>query len=82
MSTADKLKTILSEELGVDEATITLDAHLVNDLGAVSLDIVELIMRCEEEFKIAIDDDAADRMVYVKDLVRYIERRVKAKAAK
>lgn len=72
-----KLRTLISEELGMDEEAITLDAHLVNDLGADSLDQVELIMRCEEDFKVQIDDDAADKMVYVKDIVAYLKRRVK-----
>ena len=71
------LRTIICDELGLDEEAVTLDAHLVNDLGADSLDQVELIMRCEEDFKIQIDDDAADRMVYVKDILNHLKRRVK-----
>ena len=71
------LRTIICDELGLDEEAVTLDAHLVNDLGADSLDQVELIIRCEEDFKIQIDDDAADRMVYVKDILNHLKRRVK-----
>jgi acyl carrier protein len=70
-----KLRTIICDELGLDEEAVTLDAHLVHDLGADSLDQVELIMRCEEDFKIEIDDDVADRMVYVKDILKHLVAR-------
>lgn len=57
MSTAEKVKNIVVEQLGVDEDEVTLDANLLDDLGADSLDSVELVMALEEEFGIEISDD-------------------------
>ena len=71
------LVAMISEELGIDEQAITADAHLVDDLGADSLDRVELIMRCEEDFKIEIDDDKADAMIYVRVFHHLTRRLVK-----
>lgn len=69
----DKVKEIIANELNVDAEKITMDTHLVDDLGADSLDAVELIMALEDEFGLEVDDDAAQSMKYVKDLVKYIE---------
>lgn len=69
----DKVKEIIANELNVDAEKITMDTHLVDDLGADSLDAVELIMALEDEFGLEVDDDAAQSMKYVRDLVKYIE---------
>lgn len=69
----DKVKEIIVNELNVDAEKVTMDTHLVDDLGADSLDAVELIMALEDEFGIEVDDDAAQSMKYVRDLVKYIE---------
>ena len=70
------LREMFSDELGVDESAVTPDAHVVNDLGADSLDFVEIIMRCEEVFKIEIDDDDTERFRYVRDLTTYLDKRL------
>ena len=72
MSTFDKVKEVVIDKLGVDEAAITEEAHFVNDLGADSLDTVELIMEFEEEFGIEIPDDAAETILTVADAVKFI----------
>ena len=64
---------IIAKELNVSLDKITMDKHLVDDLGADSLDAVELIMALEDEFNLEVDDEAAQNMKYVKDLVQYIE---------
>ena len=74
MSTFDKVKEVVIDKLGVDEAAITEEAHFVNDLGADSLDTVELIMEFEEEFGIEIPDDDADKITTVGSAVEYIEK--------
>ena len=61
MSTFDKVKAIVVEQLGVDEAEVTIDSTFIDDLGADSLDIVELIMAFEEEFNVEIPDDVAEK---------------------
>ena len=71
-----KVRSIISDELGKDEDAITADAHFVDDLGADSLDFVELIMRCEDAFKIEIDDDDTERMYHVRDLSKYLAKRL------
>ena len=73
MSTFDKVKAIVVEQLGVDEAEVTIDSTFIDDLGADSLDIVELIMACEEEFNVEIPDDVAEKIKTVKDTVEYID---------
>ena len=67
MNTFDKVKAIVVEQLGVDEAEVTIDSTFIDDLGADSLDIVELIMAFEEEFNVEIPDDVAEKIktVYV-----------------
>lgn len=78
MTTFDKVKAIVVEQLGVDESEVTIDSTFIDDLGADSLDIVELIMAFEEEFNIEIPDDVAEKIKTVKDTVDYIEKEKKA----
>ena len=73
MSTFDKVKAIVVEQLGVDEAEVTIDSTFIDDLGADSLHIVELIMAFEEEFNVEIPDDVAEKIKTVKDTVEYID---------
>ncbi|WP_418961684.1 acyl carrier protein [Veillonella atypica] len=73
MSTFDKVKAIVVEQLGVDEAEVTIDSTFIDDLGADSLDIVELIMAFEEEFNVEIPDDVAEKIKTLKDTVEYID---------
>jgi acyl carrier protein len=72
----ERVKKIVIEQLGVDGAEVTPDASFVEDLGADSLDTVELIMVLEEEFGIEIPDDDAEKIAKVKDAVQYIKDRV------
>jgi len=74
VTTFDKVKDIVVEQLGVDEADVVIDSTFIDDLGADSLDIVELIMAFEEEFNIEIPDDAAEKIKTVKDAVEYIDK--------
>ena len=76
-SVEDKVKAIIVEELGVDEAEVTANARFIDDLGADSLDTVELVMRFEEEFGIEIPDEDAEKIATVKDAVDYIEKHAK-----
>ena len=69
----DKIKSIVVDQLGVDEDQVTEDASFVDDLGADSLDTVELIMAFEEEFDIEIPDEDAQKIKAVKDVIEYIE---------
>ncbi|MEO8504087.1 MAG: acyl carrier protein [Acidobacteriota bacterium] len=73
MSVADKVKSIIVEQLGVEADEVTLDASFTDDLGADSLDIVELVMAFEEEFGIEIPDEDAEKIGRVKEAVDYIE---------
>ena len=73
MNTFDKVKAIVVEQLGVDEAEVTIDSTFIDDLGADSLDIVELIMAFEEEFNVEIPDNVAEKIKTVKDTVEYID---------
>ena len=70
---AKRIKKIVVEHLGVDEAKVTDSASFIDDLGADSLDTVELVMAFEEEFGCEIPDDAAEKIITVKDAVSYIE---------
>jgi acyl carrier protein len=72
-SVEDKVKAIIVEELGVDEAEVTANARFIDDLGADSLDTVELVMRFEEEFGIEIPDEDAEKITSVRDAISYIE---------
>lgn len=69
----EKVQKIIAEGLNVSLDKITMETHLVDDLGADSLDAVELIMALEDEFGLEVEDNAAQNMKYVKDLVNYIE---------
>ena len=69
----DKVKEIIVEQLGVAETAITPEASFIDDLGADSLDIVELIMALEEEFDMEIPDADAEKIVTVNDVVEYIK---------
>lgn len=71
-----KVKKIIVEQLGVDESEVNPDASFVEDLGADSLDTVELIMVLEEEFGIEIPDEDAEKIAHVKDAVQYIKDRI------
>ena len=73
-----KVKQIISEQLGVDEDEVTTTASFVDDLGADSLDQVELVMALEEKFEIEIPDDDAEKLRTVQDAIDYIEKHVKA----
>ena len=74
MSTFDKVKEVIIDKLGVEESSIVSDAHFVNDLGADSLDTVELIMEFEEEFGIEIPDEDAENISTVGSAVDYIDK--------
>ncbi|HEV7484271.1 MAG TPA: acyl carrier protein [Thermoanaerobaculia bacterium] len=78
MSVEDRVKAIIVEQLGVDADEVNPDASFVEDLGADSLDTVELIMAFEEEFGVEISDDEAEKIKKVKDAVEYIDKRAKA----
>ena len=71
--TADRVKKIVIEHLGVEGDKVTEEASFIDDLGADSLDIVELVMAFEEEFSVEIPDDAAEKITTVKDAIDYIE---------
>lgn len=73
MTTFDKVKAIVVEQLSVDEAEVAMESTFIDDLGADSLDIVELIMAFEEEFNVEIPDDVAEKIKTVKDTVEYID---------
>ena len=70
---AERVKKIVVDHLGVDDAKVTENASFIDDLGADSLDTVELVMAFEEEFSVEIPDDSAEKIVTVKDAVSFIE---------
>ena len=72
-----RVKSIIVDKLGVDENEVTLEASFTNDLGADSLDTVELIMEFEKEFDISIPDDQAEKIQTVGEAIRYIEENKK-----
>ncbi len=72
----EKVKEIIVEQLGATESSVTMEASFIDDLGADSLDIVELIMALEEEFDIEIPDSDAEKVVTVGDVVDYIKENV------
>jgi acyl carrier protein len=72
----DKIKEIVIDKLGVEESKVTVDAKFIDDLGADSLDTVELIMQFEEEFGIEIPDDDAENLLSVKQAVDYITEKL------
>ena len=70
----DKVKDIIEKELGVERDKLTNEASFIEDLGADSLDIVELVMAFEKEFGVEIPDDAAEKITTVKDAIDYIDQ--------
>ncbi len=72
--TAERVKKIVVEHLGVEAEKVTEEASFIDDLGADSLDIVELVMAFEEEFSVEIPDDAAEKITTVKDAIDYIDQ--------
>jgi len=77
MAVADKVKSIIVEQLGVDEEEVTPDASFVDDLGADSLDTVELVMALEEEFETEIPDEEAEKITTVQQAIDYVKANVK-----
>ncbi|MCL4170483.1 UNVERIFIED_CONTAM: hypothetical protein GTU68_012678 [Idotea baltica] len=73
-SVEEQVKNIVSEQLGVEKDKITLESNFVNDLGADSLDTVELVMELEEEFDISIPEDAAEKIQTVGEAISHIEK--------
>ncbi len=71
---ADRVKKIIVDQLGVEEETVTPEASFVDDLGADSLDTVELVMALEEEFGVEIPDEDAEKITRVKEAIDYIEK--------
>ena len=71
---ADKVKKIVVEHLGVEESKVTETASFIDDLGADSLDTVELVMAFDEAFGVEIPDDAAEKITTVKDAIEFIEK--------
>ncbi|MDO8368874.1 MAG: acyl carrier protein [Saprospiraceae bacterium] len=75
---ADRVKKIIIDKLGVDESEVTLEASFINDLGADSLDTVELIMEFEKEFDVSIPDEQAEKIQTVGDAITYLDQNVNA----
>ena len=73
-SVEQRVKEIICEQLGVSEDQVTPQASFIEDLGADSLDIVELVMAFEEEFGVEIPDDAAEKITTVRDAIEYIDQ--------
>lgn len=73
MAIIDEVKAIIIEQLGVDEEDVKIDSSFVDDLGADSLDIVELVMALEEEFELEIPDEDAEKIRTVGEAVKYIQ---------
>ncbi|MFN7926896.1 MAG: acyl carrier protein [Blastocatellia bacterium] len=76
-SIEEKVRQIIVDELGVEESEVTPNARFVDDLGAESLDNVELVMRFEEEFGVEIPDEDAEKIQSVRDAIEYIEKHSK-----
>ena len=72
-NTEDQVKKIVVDHLGIDESKVALDSKFIDDLGADSLDTVELVMAFEEKFGIEIPDDAAETILTVKDAINFID---------
>jgi acyl carrier protein len=77
MSTFERVKKVVVEQLEVDEKEVTAAASFVDDLGADSLDVVELVMGLEEEFDIEIPDESAEKITTVQQAIDYIEEKTK-----
>ena len=70
---SSKVRKIVADHLGIDEAKVLEESSFIDDLGADSLDTVELVMAFEEEFSVEIPDDAAEKITTVKDAIKFIE---------
>ena len=81
MSVQEKVRSIIAEQLGVKPEEVTPQASFIDDLGADSLDTVELVMALEEEFGIEIPDEEAEKLVTVGDAIKYIEEKAGQKAS-
>jgi acyl carrier protein len=77
---ARRVTSIIGEHLGVDEASLVPEANLLDDLGADSLDVVELVMALEEEFGIEVSDDDVENIRTIRDIVEYVSSRAEAAA--
>jgi acyl carrier protein len=77
-SIADRVKEIVAEQLGVSAEQVTPEAKFVEDLGADSLDTVELVMALEEEFSVEVPDEDAEKLLTVNDAIKYIEANCKS----
>ncbi|RJQ29082.1 MAG: acyl carrier protein [Peptococcaceae bacterium] len=75
MTLFDRVKTIVVEQLGVEAEEVTMESSFVDDLGADSLDIVELVMALEEEFEMEIPDEEAEKIRTVGEAIKYIQER-------
>lgn len=80
MATDEKVKSIIAEQLGVKPDEVTPEASFIDDLGADSLDTVELVMALEEEFGIEIPDEDAEKMSKVSEAIKYIESKIATKS--
>jgi len=69
----EKIKEIIVEQLGVEESEVSMESSIIDDLGADSLDIVELVMAFEDEFGVEIPDETAEKIATVGDIVKYLE---------
>lgn len=78
MNVEEKVKNIIVEQLNVDAESVTPDANFIEDLGADSLDIVELVMTMEEEFDLEIPDEDAEKIKSVGDVISYVQTKSKA----
>lgn len=72
----EKIKAILAEQLDIEEDSITLDSLLIEDLGADSLDAIDLVMSVEDEFGIEVPDEVIEKMESVKDITTYVENNI------
>ena len=73
---ADRIRTIIAEQLGIDTAEMSSDSNILDDLGADSLDVVELVMTLEDEFDIEVPDEAAESIRTIADVERYVAEHV------
>ena len=79
MAVSDDVKKIIIEKLGVEEGQVVKDARFIEDLGADSLDTVELVMALEEKFEMEISDEDAEKLTTVKSAIKYIEEKLNQK---
>lgn len=73
MATFDDVKAVVVEQLSIDADTVKMESKIIEDLGADSLDVVELIMALEEKFEVEIPDSDAEKLIKIEDVVNYIE---------